>query len=123
MLLIVPPGTTDSRQSVSLNVPPLPFHIPGMIPMGLVEDGYVDDLKQQHPGLHVEERGRQTVAGTEARGVRTTWQEGGRSYAEAALLLVHGDRVYILRADAPADAFGRVREVFDAVAGSIRWLK
>ena len=126
VLVAAPPGDDGgpaAGRSISLDVPDLPPHIPGFIPMGRVEKGYVEDLKEQWPGLRVEESTSQAVAGTQARRVRSTWQAGGRARVELALILVHADRVYILRADGDAEVLDELRHVFDGVAGSIEWVK
>jgi hypothetical protein len=36
--------------------------------------------------------------------------------------MVHGDVVYILRANAPADAYPAVAAEFEAMIGSLEWL-
>src|SRR4051812_42698911 len=126
VLVVAPPGVEASAsagRSISLDVPDLPVHIPGLIPMGRVEKGYVDDLKAQWPGLRVEESKSQTVAGTSARRVRSTLETGGRARVESALIMVHADRVYILRADGEADAVDELQRVFDAVLASVEWVK
>lgn len=126
VLVAAPPdgdASPSAGRSISLDVPDLPPHIPGLIPMGRVEKGYVDDLKEQWPGLRVEESTSQPVAGTQARRVRSTWQTGGRARVELALIMIHADRVYIVRANGDADTQDEVRQVFDTVVGSIEWVK
>src|SRR5438128_8250736 len=43
-LLLVCPGAADADTCISLDVPDLPPHPSGMIPIGMVRDGYVKDL-------------------------------------------------------------------------------
>src|SRR5688500_10322690 len=52
VLLLAP--SPASKTVVSLDVPKLPPHIPGLIPLGAVVNGYVDDLKKQDPHVNVE---------------------------------------------------------------------
>jgi hypothetical protein len=121
-------GEPGDTAELTLDVPDLPPHVPGMIPLALVEKGYLDDLKKGHPGLTVLERSEQAVPGARARLVRASWPTtgaaaGGKAWAENALVMVHGDHVYILRLTGPADAVEAHRPVFDEAARSIRWVK
>ena len=107
--------------AVSLDVPKLPPHIPGFIPLGAVVNGYIDDMKKQHAGVHVEESTATKVAGANARRVRSTWQQAGRTLSEDAVLTVHGDRVYIFRANARAEEADAARTVLDGILDSVIW--
>lgn len=112
----------SSGSEMTLDVPALPPHLPGLIPLGMVENGYLDDLKQSYPGLKIDERSDHAVPGARARLVRSTWPVGdGTDRAEVALLMVHGDHVYILRLTGPAPQVAAARPVFDETARSIRW--
>src|ERR1700734_1764694 len=42
---------TNGSQLFTLDIPDLPVHVPGMIPLSLVVNGYIDDLKKSHPGI------------------------------------------------------------------------
>jgi hypothetical protein len=114
------PGTP----TISLDVPDLPFHIPGMIPIGSVRSGYLDDLRKQVGQMTVEDLPPPDVGGATARLVRSTWHPGAdRTVRETALLMVHGDRVYILRGRADEAREGAMRAAFDEVVRSVRWVK
>jgi hypothetical protein len=122
-LRIAPAGQASAGAEITLDIPALPPHLPGMIPLGLVEKGYVDDLKQSFPGLRVEERSDHRVPGAHARLVRSAWQADGGERAEVALLMVHGDHVYILRLTGPAGDVASARPIFDQTSRSIRWAR
>lgn len=122
VFLAAAPGQPNGP-SLSLDIPTLPFHLPGMIGIGLVQNGYLDDLKKQHPDLKVEPITPRTVSGVAGRRVESTWPQSGRPAAEIALLLVHADRVYILRVNGPADDLPTLRRVFDEAVNSIEWTK
>lgn len=110
--------------SISLDVPDLPPHIPNMIPIGQVRKGYLDDLRKAVGALHVEDLSPPSVGGATARFVRCTWADKqGRADQETALLMVHADHVYILRARSPADAEPETRAAFDAIVKSMQWKK
>jgi hypothetical protein len=126
VLRLVPAGAGNdaAAPSVSLDVPKLPPHIPGLIPLGRVVRGYIDDLKEKHRGVTVADPADTTVAGAKARLVRASWDEpDGASYLEVAVLTVHGDRVYIFRGNQPAEANATeiVRPVLEQIIASVRW--
>ena len=124
ILLLVPVGGSSSGdRSISLDVPDLPLHVPGMIPIGSVVDGYLDDLKKQHAGLHIEPPTSYTVPAAKARRVRSTWTANGRSFVEQAQIMVHGDRVYILRADDDAGSLPETFHAFSQIADSLHFTK
>jgi hypothetical protein len=125
VLLLHAPGASDpSLASLSLDVPDLPFHLPGMIPIGPVRSGYLDDLRKQVGPLTTEDLPPPDVGGAAARRVRSTWHAGaGAEFQETALLLVHGDRVYILRARTDPAHEAETQAAFDSVVRSIRWIK
>lgn len=98
------------------------MHLPGMIPIGLVKNGYLDDLRKHVGQLNIVEESSPEIPHAKARFVHTTWSNGGRNFVEMALLLVHADRVYIIRADSNAEAYESIRHAFDAVVRSLRWV-
>src|SRR5688572_17346357 len=71
ILVLVPSASEAERNNpvVSLDVPKLPPHIPGLIPLGMVVNGYADDLKKQYPGVKVNPPVSTKVAGANARRV------------------------------------------------------
>lgn len=124
LLLLLPiDGSSSGARSISLDVPDLPLHVPGLIPLHRVAGGYLDDLKQHHPGLRVEESASYPVAGAKARRVRSTWSDSGLPFVEQAQIMIHGDRVYILRANDDAGGFPETFHAFSQVADSLRWTK
>jgi hypothetical protein len=123
LMLIYPPANEPPDRSISLDVPDLPVHFPGLIPIGMVKNGYIDDLRKKFPQLQIEQDPTAEIPQAQARLVRSTWQDNGRRCHETALLMVHGDHVYILRANADAGTYGGTVAAFDAIAKSIRWIK
>ena len=123
ILWLTPANARDDATApvVSLEVPKLPPHIPGFIPLGSVVGGYVDDLKKQHPGVKVEDPVSTKVAGANARRVSATWDENGTPRTEDAVLTVHGDRVYLFRGNGRAGEMDDVRAVLEQVVHSVDW--
>jgi hypothetical protein len=121
-LLLVPDGKGPEGAELSLDIPDLPVHVPGMIPIGMVKDGYIDDLKKSHGQVTIQEESPK-VDGAKARKVHATWKKDGKEYQETALLLVHSDRVYILRSDSAMDDEPAVKAAYDEFVKSIKWVK
>ena len=124
-MLLVPSGTaasSDNERTISLDVPDLPPHLPGMIPMRLVKSGYLDDLKKNNGAIQTREEAY-PVAGVEGRLLVSHWEKDGKSRADIALVLIHSDRVYILGATTDAAGEPAIRAVFDGIAKSMQWIK
>jgi hypothetical protein len=112
----------DSDVSVSVEIPKLPPHIPGLIPLGSVASGYVDDMKQQHAGVEIAPPAATKVAGANARRVVSTWKAAdGKALSEDAVLTVKGDRVFIFRANADESNRDRATQVLDELLDSVQW--
>jgi len=124
-LFLKPAGAKDGGDTLmSLDVPELPFHVPGMIPIGSVRSGYLDDLKKQVGPVTTEDLPAPNVGATAARLVRSRWKTpSGQDVEETALLMVHGDHVYLLRARAARGQAEGTRAAFDDIVRSVRWVK
>jgi hypothetical protein len=124
VLMLVPALAGSSGQrSISLDVPGLPFHLPGMIPIGLVKDGYLDDLRKQFGPIEIQDQPAPAIPKAEARLVQSTYRVNGKSFVEKALLLIHGDRVYILRATGDAAGYPPTLAAYDAIVRSLTWIE
>jgi hypothetical protein len=114
-------STTDpAAPTLSLDVPDLPPHIPGMIPISPVVNGYLDDLRQQEGSIETHQETAPKMPGAQARLVRSTWDKG--TMQETALLLVHRDHVYIVRGTSRVSDETATRDAFDTIIDSIRWV-
>ena len=124
-LFLKPAKAGDAGDTlISLDVPELPFHVPGMIPIGSVRSGYLDDLKKQVGPVTTEDLPAPNVGATAARMVRSRWKtSSGEGVEETALLMVHGDHVYLLRERATDGHADPTRAAFDEMVRSVRWVK
>lgn len=112
----------DSDVSITVEIPILPPHIPGLIPLGSVANGYIDDMKQQHAGVEVAPAIGTKIAGAGARRVVSTWKAAdGKSLFEDAVLTVKGDRVFIFRVNADDSSRDRASKALDSLLESIKW--
>jgi len=114
---------TDGSQLFTLDIPDLPPHVPGMIPLGLVVNGYISDLKKSHPDVKTSEESGPSIPHARARRVLSTWTEKNVATSEVATLIVHGDHVFILRIVAPTDQLAAARTAYSAIVDSLHWLK
>src|SRR5207248_3467006 len=60
--------------TISLDVPALPPHLPGMIKIGLVANGFLDDLRKEQKSVQVVEQKDVTIPGATARRISTRFQ-------------------------------------------------
>jgi len=107
--------------SLKMQVPALPLHIPGLIPVGSVANGYVDDLRKQHPDLKVDERASVSIPNASDRRIVSTFHQGQTAWRDMVLCIVHKDRVFLLVADCPASDYPATKAAFDAMASSLKW--
>ena len=121
VLAIAPPA--GGPPAISLDIPKLPPHVPGWIPIGMVRNGYVDDVAKAHKGAKSVDLDPPKIAGANTRLVRSEWAADGTGFTELALLVVRGDRVYIVRLTGRSADHATDRAAFDAVVGSLSWAK
>jgi hypothetical protein len=123
-VLLDPDGAPPAAEEwVSVDIPDLPMHIPNMIPIGRVESGYLDDLRKNHGHIDVQELTPPSISNAKLRLVRAAWSKDGQSTQQTALLIVHGDHVYIIRLRSDVKEEADLRKGFDSVCGSIHWVK
>jgi hypothetical protein len=123
-LHLIPAGGEAGRD-ITFDIPDLPPHFPGMIRLGLIESGYIDDLKKNHPGLHVDSATDHAMAdgAAKARLVESSWKEGDVTRHDVGLLIMRKDQVYIFSCDASDKDLAATRADFDKMTGAVRWDK
>ena len=118
----------DGRK-MSVDVPGLPPHLPGMITLGPMEWHYVDDEKGRFTDMKVTEKKDLAWAGAKARRLvmnghaKKADGTAGAAYTEVTLLEIHNDRVYLVSAEAPDEQYPAVRADFDKLVNSMQWSK
>ncbi|HWE04478.1 MAG TPA: hypothetical protein VG326_18885 [Tepidisphaeraceae bacterium] len=123
-VLLLVPAQGNSDSDITYDVPDLPPHLPGMIRLGLIENGYIKDQKKQHPGIKVVKAVDDSrCGGGRARFVELTWEQNGKTYTDLGLLMMRKDVVYILSADAGAGELAGTRSDFDKIVASLTWTK
>ncbi len=108
---------------LTLDVPVLPFHLPGMVPIDAVRNGYVEDAKKKITDGEVTNLPDPAVPDAKQHWVKIAGQKNGKPAINEAVLLVHNDRVYILSIDADDKGYQVMHDTLDAAVKSLRWSK
>ncbi len=116
VLFLIRDDQPDS--ALSLDIPSIPPHIPGLIPLGMVTDGYLDDLRKLWPGLKLQTDEPRDIPDAKAHFVHAVWPHHDK--VESALLIVKGDHVYILRATGAPD-HKELWSAYDQLLASMKW--
>jgi hypothetical protein len=122
--VLVADSTANDPNGVELTVavPDLGAHIPGFIPLGAVQSGYINDLKKRLKDVSVQESGAPKISG--ASGTRRFVVTGTSAKGERKLdvaLLVKGDHLYILTAEAPVKDFAKAKAALDQALATWQW--
>ena len=112
----------DFKGEISVAVPKLPPHIPGLIPLQSVEKGYIDDVKKRLKDVLVTESKPVKLSGAFGRQFALTGEGSHGKHSITALALLKGDTLYIISAESPANEAEDTRAAFEQVARSWKWL-
>ena len=120
---VAPSEAAGGLAVFTVDVPSLPLHIPGLIPIGLVANGYADDVRgHEMADAAGPPPGEASVPDAKARRVtRTGHDAAGHATTDDAFVIVHGDAVYILSVTADAAAAPAATAALERAAASIRW--
>jgi hypothetical protein len=125
VLTLVPKDESSIGQNTILvEQPDLPPHIPGFIPLGSVENGFVDDLKKRYNSLQVDQSISQPLAGADGRLVLAHGLRGpnGAKVVVDGELCVRGDAVYLVVATTDDAHAASARDAFNRIVQSFRWI-
>jgi len=124
LLTLVPVrDPTHGNRDISVDVPKLPPHIPGLIPIGMVESGYEDDLKKRYSDLRLKPPQPQAMPASAARRVHATGRDQSGLWAIDTVVAVHGDHVYIISAETDVPAAGEASQAVDTMMRTWKWTK
>ena len=115
----------QSFSQLTLDIPKLPFHIPGMIPVDSVCSGYIDDEKKTIPDQTVTKLPDPTVPDARQRRVKLSGHinGNGKLTTDEAVLIVHNDKVYILAADGHDSGFPAAHAALEQALKTLQWTK
>src|SRR5262249_44516184 len=99
-------------------------HIPGIIPLPVVQSGYVDDVRKRLKDVQVTQTQPIKVAGASARRFAISGTDAdGKTKELLVIAIVKGDRLYIVTGEAPADSFDAAKDAVDQVGACWKWIK
>src|SRR5207253_2109805 len=99
-------------------------HVPGFLPLNMVRDGYVDDVRKYARDAMVQNLPTPPLPqGAKACLVRISWPRSSPVYVETALVMTRGDHVYILRGRSRAGDEPATRAAFDQIVRSLKFGK
>jgi len=113
----------DAPRRITVDVPSLPPHLPGMITLGRVKSGFIKGQKKKLTDVNVIEDVDQNVPGAKASRVVLTGKLNGQDRKMAALLMMHDDRVYIIRADSDLANYPQTKAAWDQMVSTLEWTK
>jgi hypothetical protein len=122
ILTLAPIGQeTLNGNHLVIDTPDLPFHIPGLIPMGPVVGGFEDDLKKRYKDVQESPWLDCMVGGVAGREVSAHATGDKGEVVVKAVLFVRGDHVYLI--DAETDAAGAVSAAaaYKTVVDTLQW--
>ena len=123
LLTLVPVGETAiGTHTLAVDMPDLPLRIPGLIPLGLVENGFVADVKNRYKEVVVDESAARIVDGLTGRQVFLHGMGKDGPRVVKAFLCVRGDHVYVIDAETDAALESQAQEAYLKVVGTIQWM-
>jgi hypothetical protein len=129
VLTVGPAVSSDGEQELTaelgIAVPKLPFHLPGIVPLGEVEKGYVEDLKKQYSGVKTAKSADVKFPDAAARRfvVTATSKAGPRTFDVLAVYRASTDKLYVVTSGAPTADAQTATAVMEQVVSSWQWIK
>ncbi|MGD1275886.1 MAG: hypothetical protein ABR964_01525 [Tepidisphaeraceae bacterium] len=117
------PAKDDSggKRRLSIDVPDIPFHLPGMMTMGAVQKGFTDDLQKRFQGLHIDSVSDQAMAGARAKRIKATGKEGGTPMVIDAVVAMNHEQVYIISSESDQAGAKAGSAAVDAIVTAWQW--
>ena len=105
-----------------IDEPDLPPHLPGFIPLGLVEAGFVADVQSRYKQVVLAPSTERLLAGVKGRFVQAKGQGPLGQVVVVAFLCVRGDHVFLIDAETDAAGADSARAAFETVVNSMQWM-
>ena len=124
-LMLVPMSAKpeDPVRHLTVDLPSLPPHLPGMITLNRVKDGYIKSQKKKLTDAQVIEDSQQSFPSAKAQRVIVTGKLNGQDRTLAALLLMHDERVYVIRLDCDSGSYSTLKPLWEQMTTSLQWIK
>lgn len=123
VMTLVPDGQKKGgHTALAVDMPDLPPHIPYLIPIGLVDAGFVNSLKSRYQDGTIDENVEKPFPDSAAREVRASGKMGDEEVKVLTMLIVHGDHVYLIESVSDLAHLAATEAAYDAIVGSWKWL-
>jgi hypothetical protein len=113
----------DPSRRLSVDVPSLPPHLPGMITLSRIKSGYIKSQKKKLPDAQIVTDAPQSVPNAQAEHVVVTGTLNGEKRTLDAVLIFHSERVYVIRVDTDSSYYPQAKPAFDQMIQSLKWLE
>jgi hypothetical protein len=113
----------DGLRVITLDVPWIPVHIPGMITSARVEKGFVNDVKKKMQDVNVDSDADQAFPDSKARRVHIHARAGSQLKVIDCVMVIHHDSVYILDAETDPAGADDAHKAMELIVGSWHWTK
>lgn len=115
-------GDNGGQRYIEFDYPDLPLHIPGTISVGMVQGGFVSDLKHRATNVKVVDAPF-NLPGASAKIVQATGIQDKNPLAITVILAVRNDRVYVFDAESDPDFAADAKAVLLEMVTSVKWAK
>jgi hypothetical protein len=115
------PNAKPGPVEMTLDVPKLPWHPPGWIPIDQVRSGYIDDAKKKMPDAQVTNLPDAVIPDAKDHRVKLTGTVDGKPAVNEAVLIVHSDKVYVLSIEPELAAYPSAQKALDLATQSLKW--
>ena len=123
VVTLVPDGQKKGQPTaVAVDMPDLPPHIPFLIPIGLVDAGFVNSLKSRYQDGTIDENVEKSFPDSAAREVKASGKMDDQEVKVLAMLIVHGDHVYLIESVSDLAHLPATQAAYDAIVASWKWL-
>ena len=109
------------QAEITVSIPKLPPHIPGMLPLPAVEKGYIDDVKKRMQNVKEPLSEPLKIDGASARRFVITGNDKNGKRKLIVLAIFKGDHLFVITAEGAEDQFSTMKPAFDQIARSWKW--
>jgi hypothetical protein len=110
-----------AHRLLTVDVPFIPPHLPGMITLARIEKGFWDDLRKRMASVQIISSGPQTMLESQARRLRATATQGGVPMSIDAVVAMRKERVYILSSETDTAGAADGDAALEMILASWKW--
>lgn len=118
---LAPRDSSQGDDSVDVDVPHIPFHLPGTVTVGAAQGGLVDDFKKKYQDFKVTSETSQSFPDANAKGIKGTGKKDGKDYVIEAIIAVRHDRVFIICTETQGNGASAGHAAVEQILSSWKW--